>query len=171
MSDSLVTDNADYTRLRDLLASGQWRDADAETKILVLGIVQCRRECEGLAQKDAAWLANLSYLREDDVHQLPQADLDMIDGLWMGYSNSRFGFVIQARIWDEVGQDYAKFADAVDWRRGYADGWRSYSQLIFTLDAPPGHLPAGLFFAANGSAVGWTPTLVQKVQQFGQINI
>ena len=138
----------DYTKLRNALAASQWREADSETGTVMLKISR---------RVDAGWL------REEDITQFPCLDLNTIDCLWMKYSQGLFGFSVQSRIWESVGQDYAKFGDAVKWRVDYE--WRSHSDLIFNLEATPGHLPAAPFFKSDGMAIGWTATLSNKLEE------
>ena len=91
----------DYTPLHNLLVSGQWQKADEETGALMLKIA--RRVVAG-------------WLREEDIQQFPCLDLETIDKLWLKYSQRRFGFSVQSRIWESVGEDYGKFSDSVGWR-------------------------------------------------------
>jgi hypothetical protein len=64
---------------------------------------------------DAGWL------REEDIAEFPSLDLDTIDNLWTKYSDEHFGFSVQSRIWEKVGENYAKFGDAAV--RKTASGW------------------------------------------------
>ncbi len=137
----------DYTKLRDLLASGQWREADEETYAVMLKAAN--REQEG-------------YLTDESIEKFPCTDLRTIDQLWVKYSKGRFGFSVQKRIWESVGgkpgeYDYEilkKFGDRVGWLKWEKeDGlglkkeeqWQSID-IIFDLNAPQGHLPSGRFF-------------------------
>ncbi|NJR67007.1 MAG: transcriptional regulator, partial [Leptolyngbyaceae cyanobacterium CRU_2_3] len=43
------------------------------------------------------------YLGLEDIREFPCEDLRVIDRLWVQYSNGRFGFSVQKRIWLEVG--------------------------------------------------------------------
>lgn len=136
----------DYTKLRDALAASQWLEADNETGAVMLKIAR---------RVDAGWL------REEDITEFPCPDLNTIDCLWTKYSKGHFGFSVQSRIWQSVGEDYAKFGDAVGWRVDY--DWRSHSELQFNLDGSSGHLPAAPFFKSDGIAIGWTATLSDKL--------
>ena len=172
MSDYLTTAAADYSRLRDLLQAGRWRDADEQTGSLMLEIARNLRTARKLSRKlasklvtiDANWLAKLDYLTEEDCQEFPCQDLYIIDRLWNRYSESQFGFSIQAQLWNESGRDYALFADIVDWRQGSSDSWRSYSELDFTPNAPEGHLPAAPFYTDAGLAVGWSAALASRLR-------
>ncbi len=136
----------DYIQLRDLLAAGQWQKADEETGAVMLKIA--RRVTAG-------------WLREEDIQELPCPDLQTIDQLWVKYSQGRFGFTVQSRIWESVEEDYGKLSDSVGWRL-YSD-WRRYPDLTFSLLAPVGHLPAAPFFTSSGVAVGWTSSIPPKL--------
>jgi uncharacterized caspase-like protein len=122
----------DYGNLRDLLAAGKWKEADEETAKVMLKVAG--RENEG-------------WLDTDSIEKFPCEDLRTIDQLWVKYSNGRFGFSVQKRIWLEVGgkpgeSDYevwCKFGDRVGWR--VKNGWIYYSDLTFSVNCPWGHLP------------------------------
>jgi serine/threonine-protein kinase len=119
-----------YQKLQQLLAAGQWKEADQETAKVMLQAA--RREKEG-------------YLDKTSIDNFPCEDLRSIDQLWVKYSMSRFGFSVQKKIWLEVGGkvDYeteCKLGDRVGWRKG--GEWMNYDDLTFTLQAPVGHLPA-----------------------------
>ena len=77
---------ARYHKLRDLLAAGEWKEADRETARVMLQVAS--REKEG-------------WLRVEDRENFPCEDLRAIDKLWVKYSNGRFGFSVQKRIWLE----------------------------------------------------------------------
>jgi serine/threonine protein kinase len=113
----------DYTRLRDLLAAGNWKEANAETILLILELV------------DAAF-GGLRLRRHIDT--LPCHDLRAIDQLWLKYSNGRFGFSVQKRIYQSLRETQA-FYEIVGWRqKGQLLG---YSNITFDKTAPEGHLP------------------------------
>jgi hypothetical protein len=129
----------DYTRLRDLLAAGKWKQADKETADLILKVAN--REEQG-------------WLRNEDIEKFCCQDLSTIDALWVKYSNGYFGFSVQQRIWQEIG---GKVDQATERLLEERLGWRvkskwfpydsdlvAYSDLIFSLNAPQGHLPARL---------------------------
>ncbi|HIK30764.1 MAG TPA: GUN4 domain-containing protein [Oscillatoriales cyanobacterium M59_W2019_021] len=134
----------DYIRLQQLLATQQWRDADLETRDLMLQAVN--RHGAG-------------DFRPEDFQHFPRTDLRTIDRLWNQASKGRFGFGIQARIWQEVrdrgGSDFQikdRFGDRLEWRSRRF--WKPYPSLNFTLDAPEGHLPmAWTGYSGNDSRV------------------
>ncbi|MGK7872941.1 MAG: GUN4 domain-containing protein [Xenococcaceae cyanobacterium] len=114
----------DYTPLRNLLAAEQWKKADEETFIVMLKV---------MSRSQGQFLCT---------------DLQTIDQLWLQYSNWRFGFSVQKRIYQNLGgtkeydqEIWEAFGDRVGWREN--DDWRYYNQLTFNLSAKEGHLPAG----------------------------
>jgi len=125
----------DYTRLRDLLAAGRWKEADQETTAIMLKIAG--REAEG-------------WLREEDIEKFPCTDLLTIDQLWVKYSKGHFGFSVQRDIWQSVGgtknapyRIFCSFGERVGWLN-MAHYWLRYSELAFNAIAPVGYLPGGL---------------------------
>ncbi|MDZ8078994.1 MAG: GUN4 domain-containing protein [Nostoc sp. DcaGUA01] len=135
----------DYTRLRDLLEAGKWKEADQET--LAVMLKASGREQEG-------------WLNFESIEKFPCSDLRTIDQLWVKYSNGRFGFSVQKRIWESVGgtlhtdyETWCKFGDRVGWRKWRTarvvnrvvkqskQEWLDYSDLTFDTSASEGHLP------------------------------
>ncbi|MBR8837482.1 MAG: GUN4 domain-containing protein [Stigonema ocellatum SAG 48.90 = DSM 106950] len=137
--DNLSSDvGVDYTRLRNLLSSGNWKDADYETSLVMLEVV---------GRESGEWIEPKELLN------FPCTDLRTIDRLWVKYSNGRFGFSVQKKIYLEVGgvpdgrfceEAWDKFGDRVGWRvRG---SWISYTLILSYTElhgskAPRGHLP------------------------------
>jgi predicted nucleic acid-binding Zn ribbon protein len=138
-----------YTNLRDLLASGQWREADQETVAVMLKAANREKE---------------RYLDTKSIEEFPCTDLRTIDQLWVKYSNGRFGLSVQKRIWESVGgkpgeydyEIYKKFADRVGWLiEEINEEKRKEDVLIYDLNnAPKGHLP-GVFFLRGGRVLWW----------------
>ena len=120
----------DYTQLRDLLAAGKWKEADEETLKVMLNVA--RREKEG-------------YFNSESIKNFPCDDLRTIDQLWVKYSQGRFGFRVQKKIWLELGgkvnyETECKLGDSVGWRKG--GHWlMNDCDLTFNKQALRGHLP------------------------------
>lgn len=135
----------DYTTLRNLLAAGQWREADEETARVMLKVAGREKE---------------RWLYDEDINKFPCEDLRTIDQLWVKYSKGRFGFSVQKRIWIDCGgqpgdwEIYMMYCDRIGWRKKAKIrffGWREkvrsvkyYNELTFNLNAPGGHLPVPL---------------------------
>ncbi len=151
----------DYSRLRDLLKAGKWKEADQETLAVML---------------KASGKEKQGCLNSDSIKNFPCTDLRTIDQLWVKYSNGRFGFSVQKRIWESVGKDYDKFGDRVCWQKRRTvivdkwfglkqqtekqTEWLRYSDLTFDTSAPEGHLPGApvqAFIDASGQSIdlGW----------------
>ena len=94
------------------------------------------------------------YLTEEDIDNFPCEDLRTIDQLWVKYSNGRFGFSVQKRIYQSLGgtrsydsKVWEAFGDQVGWRVG--GSWLYYKDLKFHTMAKEGHLPAGGLFSVR----------------------
>jgi serine/threonine-protein kinase len=128
----------DYTRLRDLLAAGKWKEADLETLKVMLKAT--RREKE-------------HYFTRESIDNFPCDDLRTIDQLWVEYSQGHFGFSVQKKIWLEVGgkddnKAIGKLGYYVGWRDEHWHIWLRYKDLTFNMQARYGHLPGYLAVAS-----------------------
>jgi hypothetical protein len=92
-----------------------------------------------------------NFYRVKDTDNFPCADLRTIDQLWVKYSNGRFGFSVQKRIYQSLGgtrednlEIWEKFGDKVGWRK--RGDWLLYEDITFDKKAPEGHLPGALSF-------------------------
>ena len=77
-----------YQPLANHLAAGRWKEADQETFRVMLRVADQEK------QED---------LDFDFIRQFPCEDLQVIDQLWVQFSNGKFGFSVQKQIWLEVG--------------------------------------------------------------------
>ncbi|MEG3845067.1 GUN4 domain-containing protein [Microcoleus sp. herbarium14] len=133
---------ANYTKLEQLLAAGKWKEADEETYNKML-------EVAGKQQQGHAMRGELIVIK--DIENFSCPDLRAMDGLWVKYSNGRFGFSVQKRIYQNLGgtkefngQVLLAYFEAIGWKqKGEKGKWLPYSQLTFNTNAPSGHLPAG----------------------------
>ena len=156
----------DYSELEKLLKAQEWRKADELTAKLMLKVAN--REKKG-------------WLDTEHIDAFPCEDLQTIDQLWVHYSNSKFGFSIQKKIWLECGgvigkYDYEvwkKFAVKVGW-----NDWRTYSEFMNDTKNAQNALPASFpwlfmdcsflgMFGIAGFGVGglWTKELVSSLSQ------
>ncbi len=115
----------DYSHLQGLLESGKWQDADQETAHLILKILGCE---------------TAGKITIQEIKKIPCRDLRTLDQLWRQYSEDRFGFSIQKKIWRKLDKNYEQFGEEVGWSRHQL--WLPYGQLTFNLTAPLGHLPS-----------------------------
>lgn len=152
----------DYRELEKLLQAQEWRKADELTAKLMYKVAN--RESEG-------------WLEEEDIKQFPCEDLRTIDRLWVHYSNSKFGFSIQKKLWLECGgkigeinfEVWKKFATKVGWhhppnsKTHYESSWRTYNEFLEDTENAQNALPASLpfitFWGSGGVVIapfaGW----------------
>ena len=128
----------DYTKLQDLLFAKNWKEADAETLRVMLAVTK-RENC----------------LDSNSIRNFPCEDLRTIDQLWVKYSDGKFGFSVQKRIYQSFdgkmgyNEDILnKFGDKVGWRKG--GDWLHYEDITFDKKAPEGNLPV-----VNGFYLTW----------------
>jgi hypothetical protein len=119
------TKKVNYTRLRDLLKGGKWKEANEETLAIMLKVAG--KEKQG-------------RLSSSSMKNFPSTDLHAIDQLWLEHSNQQFGFSVQKQNWFSVSKNWQKFGESIGWRGN--NRWLDYNNLTFNLDAPQGHLPA-----------------------------
>ncbi|WP_341735223.1 serine/threonine-protein kinase [Microcoleus sp. CAWBG640] len=126
----------DYINLRNLLAVKKWKEANEETARVMLKVAG--REEEG-------WLDTKS------IDKFPCEDLRTIDQLWVKYSDGRFGFSVQKRIYQSLGgtrkydgKVWEAFGDKVGWKKN--NSWLYYNDLTFSEKAPEAHLPGAVGF-------------------------
>ena len=128
-------EQAKYNKLRDLLAAGEWLEADQETAAVMWTISGSQIP---------------GFIHGEYIKKIPCEDLKAIDNLWTEYSNGHFGFSVQKQIWDEIQEKAYDTYDTQDFKsfmkvgRKFdgSVGWNcTLDSIQFSLDAPPGHLP------------------------------
>ncbi len=141
----LVTDITRYIGLQEFLSQGNFKDADLETTRVILETIGRNRD----------------NLTPEDMSRFPCAVLQVVDRLWQHYSNHRFGFSVQLKIYQDVGGNpdtlraqsmemIQKFGEQLGWR---VEGeWRmnDYDQWDFSLSAPMGCFPANWWRSPYG---------------------
>ena len=117
----------DYSHLQQLLARQDFLEADKLT-------LQKLCELAGQAAIQRKWI----YFSE--VKRFSTTDLHTIDLLWRVYSEGKFGYSVQRKLWLGVGRNWEKLWPKIGWRQ---DGnWTRYPQeFTWDLTAPVGHLP------------------------------
>lgn len=117
----------DYQQIQMLLAKQDFEEADRVTS---------KKLCEvaGAGALARGWL----YFTE--IKSIPISDLQTINQLWLVYSEGKFGFSVQRKIWLSLGKGWEKFWLKIGWKK---DGsfTRYPNEFIWSLDAPRGHLP------------------------------
>ena len=142
----------DYTKLRDLLAARSWKEADYETYLVML---------QAIGREEGDWL------HPDELLNFPCTDLHTIDRLWVKYSNGRFGFSVQKKIYLDVGgkpdgrydeEAFLNFCDAVGWREN--EDW--LDKAIYDISASQGHLPLSFFYDDKSVSLKQYRTLLYR---------
>jgi hypothetical protein len=125
-----------YTRLESVLSQGKWQEADQETKLALFKVcgLTLNHQFPGY-----------------QIADIPCNDLQIIDRLWRKYSRDRFGFSVQAAIWQPLQnllwdktEVWSRFGNRVGWRTTsflVDRRWKRYDEITFSLSAPVGHLP------------------------------
>ena len=137
----------DYTKLRDLLKTQKWKEADQETYRLMITIV-------GRTEGD--------YFRQEDLLNFPCKDLKTIDRLWVQASQGRYGFSVQKEFYVRCGakldgnypgsEIWEKFGTEVGWRVN--NSWKNYNDLTWNSMGVRGHLPVGFAGCCGWFGVG-----------------
>jgi hypothetical protein len=153
----------DYCQLRDSLQEGNWKDADAITEGILTQIIE---------QKSVYVRSNMGYYDPDDAYDIyrierkpiPCIDLLTMDRLWVNYSEGHFGFSVQAKIYLECLEAYAKEPEmsnyylnpryyikpfelllkCVGWSRDISRGWNQVYPLSHSENFPDGYYPSAL---------------------------
>jgi hypothetical protein len=130
----------EYSGLKSALEAGKWKVADEETAKILRRAVGRRNP------------------RAKDIERLSCDVFNAIDGLWLQYSNGRFGFSTQGALYQSGGGlvarrgydpvTFGRFARCTDWLTTRKLGREVESALLgsvhlrYDISAPPGHLPA-----------------------------
>jgi hypothetical protein len=147
LDESIITLSSEsgvqYSHLQSLLISGSWKYADQETLELMYKAVNRQKE---------------RWFRSEDIRRFPSMDLSIIDRLWRKYSQERFGFSVQRKVWEEHGSPpdnssaWMEYCRSIGWIED--NKWKTHERLSFDISAPVGHLPCG--FNTSRKTIGNT---------------
>ncbi|WP_330481795.1 GUN4 N-terminal ARM-like repeat domain-containing protein [Tumidithrix elongata] len=117
----------DFEPLQTMLAKQDFQAADRITS-------EKMRELAGSAAVERGWL----YFT--DVNLISDTDLKILNNLWQVYSEGKFGFSVQRKIWLSLGKNWEKLWLQIGWKK---DGsfTRYPDAFTWNLSAPKGHLP------------------------------
>lgn len=132
----------DYTLLEQLLKAKRWKAADEETTNLML-------QASDRVKDNSFWESDIKVFRCDVLKDINQR---WIESTKEKGKDRHFGFSIQKSIWESSGispdsgdfAPYIEFGRKVDWIVGNQNMW-DQPILIFSSDAPKGHLPADIY--------------------------
>ncbi|WP_293138885.1 GUN4 domain-containing protein [Okeania sp. SIO3I5] len=132
--------NSKCSTLENLLKQKKWNEADMETARCMLKVAD--REKEG-------------SLDREDIENFPCTDLRTIDRLWVKYSDGKFGFSVQKKIYHSLGgtkeydwRVWKNFGNQVGWMQG-DDELIKRDELTWEKDTSShveGHFPHRDFF-------------------------
>ncbi len=142
----LLADTYRYGKLRELLEAGKFKEADLETTRVMI-------EITGKPELDE--------ITPDDLKKFPCNAIMVIDQLWQKYSNNRFGFSIQLRLYQNLGGNMDTIrAQENQYLQLVSEkiGWRVNGKLVpyddfdFSLDAAAdGALPGNWWNSPYGA--------------------
>ncbi|KAM3116445.1 GUN4 domain-containing protein [Phormidesmis sp. 146-33] len=150
-------------KLQQLLELKKWKDADLETKRLLLELMH--REKDG-------------WLQPDDIKNLSPQSLLAIDRLWTQHSDGYFGFSVQSKIWHSLGcksspevsvqtMSENRFGKAVYWyvNNMWLSPWDAFN---YEAQNVKGSLPREYIFALSGwrsYTKGWTGYMLWRFDE------
>lgn len=124
-NDSII----DYCPLQKLLIQKKFQEADKLTQNY---LCQLAKNYGGAKQR--------KWLYFTDISLLPSKDLYIIDLLWRSYSDNRFGFSIQRKIWLANNSNWQILWEKIGWtNQGVMK--RYPEEFLWHTNAPQGHLP------------------------------
>lgn len=131
----------DYKKLRLFLRNQEWKQADIET-------ASCIRKALDKTEEE--------LISSEQIKNIPCTDLKTIDSLWVKYSNQKWGFSIQEKIYVDCSIEidgrqpnddlWNQFSTCVGWRKN--GEYQPYTSFILNLETSPrGLLP--VFYAMD----------------------
>lgn len=124
--------------LRGHVEAGEWREADEETRRLVIELAG-----EGAQRR--------GYVFFSEVQYIPAEELKAIDELWVEKSGGRFGYSVQRKIFREKAKsDFTNFFIKVGWMKKLESSevehynYRAFpNEFVWEIsdETPFGHLP------------------------------
>lgn len=131
--ESAKLEPSDISDLQTFLATQQFRNADRETRRIMLQLS---------GRENEAWID------KESIERVSCEDLRLIDDLWQSYTQDQFGFTTQKALFQSTGKN-EEFGELVGWRKD--ESWLTTSDLDYSLNAPSGHLPSA---SRDGSLSG-----------------
>ncbi|RDY13759.1 Tetrapyrrole-binding protein, chloroplastic, partial [Mucuna pruriens] len=136
LSQTTASTAVSFDVLRDHLCAQNFRQADEETRRLLIALA-------GEAAQERG------YVFFSEVKFIPETALKSMDALWQEHSGGRFGYSVQKKILEKVGGDFTKFFVKVGWMKKLDTEVEQYNYRSFPTeftwdlsdDTPEGHLP------------------------------
>jgi hypothetical protein len=95
-----IISSKDYSKLNLLLKNESWKEADLETRSILL---KASDRQENLTPKTI------------DITTVSCRDINSIDKIWSNYSGGKFGLRVQSHVWDMSDKNYLVFSNSVGW--------------------------------------------------------
>ena len=153
--------NIDYVPLATMLATGDFLAADQFTR-------------DNLIEISGAAAAGRQFVYWTEVKSIPSIDLATMELLWLKFSEGKFGFSVQKRIWDQENGDFDRFISRVGWTTtslegtggGSGGGYNSRDEKTSGSSSSSGGSSSGGASRENGGYVD--PSNVRKLKWFGK---
>ena len=141
----LLADIFLYGKLKELLAANKWKEADLETTRVMIEITG---------------KPSIEEITPEDLKTFPCNAIMVIDQLWTYYSNNRFGFSTQLRLYQSLGGNMDTIraqqneflhctSEKIGWRK---DGRLiEYDEFDFSLNASEASLPGNWWHSPYGA--------------------
>ncbi|KAI3697912.1 hypothetical protein L6452_31015 [Arctium lappa] len=133
---STSAQSTSFDLLRSLLSANDFREADNETRRLLIALAGEAAQKRG-------------YVFFSEVQFIPESDLQTIDELWRTHSNNKFGYSVQKRLWEKSNKDFTTFFIKLGWMKKLDTEVLQYNyrafpdEFVWELndETPEGHLP------------------------------
>nr|XP_043609863.1 tetrapyrrole-binding protein, chloroplastic [Erigeron canadensis] len=125
-----------FDLLHRLLSANDFREADNETRRLLIALAG-----EAAVKRGYVFFSEVQFISETDLKQ--------IDELWTKFSNNKFGYSVQKKLFDKSDNDFTRFFIKVGWMKKLDTEVVQYNyrafpdEFIWELneETPEGHLP------------------------------
>ena len=124
----------DYVPLATMLATGDFFAADQFTR-------------DNLIKLGGPDVQKRNFVYWTEVPSLPSTDLATMERLWLQFSDGKFGYSVQKRVWDIENGNFDNFIRRIGWTKQDNGSerklkWFGKSEFIYDVDkAVKGHLP------------------------------
>ncbi|XP_060172104.1 tetrapyrrole-binding protein, chloroplastic [Lycium barbarum] len=131
------TPTTPFTVLEQHLSAQDFRQADEETRRLLIVLAG-----EAATKRGYVFFSEVKFINASDLKE--------IDSLWRKYSDNKFGYTVQKKIWNKVNRDFTSFFIKVRWMKKLEItevdqyNYRAFpNEFIWELndETPEGHLP------------------------------
>jgi eukaryotic-like serine/threonine-protein kinase len=137
-----------YQLLQKLLQDKKFKEADQETLNIMLLLAHKHKN---------------DWLNQETIKNIPCQDFIKINQLWIRYSQGKFGFSTQRKIWINLGGEAGIFDEKLAQPFNNTVAW-DIKNMTYDLSAPKGHLP---FLTTSRIYKFGAPYITEKVEDCG----